>query len=354
EPPDQGLCEGNGLVIEPVNDVFTIYTTGGSVAPGSSTTSLTEFFTGQPQIVRSPTVHYGPFLSDPRCYYDPATHRFFMSILQFAQDPNTGAFGGPSYEDLAVSKSSSPTTSVNGWYQYKINTTNDGSNGVSHPGCPCFGDQPLLGADTYGIYITSNEYSINGPEFNGAQVYAIDKRDAENGKLTYQYVAGKQSVPLAEGVAYSLQPATSPTPGSWSTANNGTEYLMSSLDFNATTDNRIAVWALTNTKSLDTSPTVTLSAPAIVSTETYGQPPNAQQKKGPIPLGSALGDPENQLATNDDRMNQVVYADGNLFGAVNTMIRTSNGASTQTDRSGIAYFIIKPSTSGTSTVTVSG
>src|SRR5581483_7338367 len=129
---------------------------------------------------------------------------------------------------------------------------------------------------------------------------------------------------------------------------------MSSLDFNATTDNRIAVWALTNTKSLDTSPNVTLCAPAIVSTETYGQPPNAQQKKGPIPLGSALGDPENQLATNDDRMNQVVYADGNLFGAVNTMIRTSNGASTQTDRSGIAYFIIKPSTSGTSTVTVSG
>src|SRR5581483_2025209 len=42
EPPDQGLCEGNGLVIEPVNDVFTIYTTGGSVAPGTSTTSLTE------------------------------------------------------------------------------------------------------------------------------------------------------------------------------------------------------------------------------------------------------------------------------------------------------------------------
>ncbi len=218
-----------------------------------------------------------------------------------------------------------------------------------NPGCPCFGDQPLLGADKYGIYITTNEFSILGPEFNGAQIYAIDKQALVAGTLKYQAIQGAP-IPLAEGPAYSLQPAASPTTGSWNTANNGTEYLLSALDFNATTDNRIATWALTNTQSLDTKPAVTLTAPAILSSETYGQPPNAEQKKGPIPLGKSVGDPEALVATNDDRMNQVVYANGQLWSGVNTVIRTSNGASTQTDRSGIAYFIVTPSTPTATTV----
>ena len=127
--------------------------------------------------------------------------------------------------------------------------------------------------------------------------------------------------------------------------------MLSALDFDATTDNRIAVWALTNTKSLDTAtPAVTLTAPFIISSETYGQPPDAEQKKGPTPLGDAVGEPEEKLAANDDRMNQVVYADGKLWSGVNTIIRTSNGKSTKTDRSGIAYFIVTPSTPTASTV----
>jgi hypothetical protein len=35
---------------------------------------------------------FGPFLSDPRCYYDASTNHFFMTILMFARDPATGAF----------------------------------------------------------------------------------------------------------------------------------------------------------------------------------------------------------------------------------------------------------------------
>ena len=49
-------------------------------------------------------------------------------------------------------------------------------------------------------------------------------------------------------------------------------------------------------------------------------------------------------------MNQVVYAAGKLWSGVNTVIRTSNGASSQTDRSGIAYFIVTPSTPSATTV----
>jgi hypothetical protein len=356
-PPDQGLCAGSGKVIEPVNTTFSIYSTTGARASGP--TSLTEFFTGEHEIDRTanpPT--FGPFLSDPKCYYDPAAKRFVMTILQLPFTPDGEFINGRSNVLIAVSNGSAPSTSTADWTFFALNTTDDGSAAddgsgntmPSHPGCPCFGDQPLLGADRYGIYITTNEFSILGPEFNGAQLYAISKSALFSGSLKYQAFHGAP-IPLAEGLAYSVQPATSPTADSWNPANDGTEFFLSALDFDATTDNRIAVWAMTNTSSLDdATPDVTLTAPTPISSETYGQPPNAEQKKGPIPLGDAVGEPEEEVATNDDRMNQVVYAAGNLWGAVNTVIRTSNGASTSTDRSGIAYFAVTPSTPSATTV----
>ncbi|MGN6798908.1 MAG: hypothetical protein ACTHKS_12260, partial [Gaiellaceae bacterium] len=320
-PPDQGLCEGSGTVVEPVNTTFSVYSTSGQRTSGP--TSLTEFFTGQHEIDRTvdpPT--FGPFLSDPKCYYDPAAKRFVMTILQLPFTPDGNFINGRSNVLIAVSNGSTPSTSTADWTFFQLNTTddgtpsNDGSGNTmpSNPGCPCFGDQPLLGADKYGIYITTNEFSILGPEFNGAQLYAISKSALFSGSLKYQAFHGAP-ISLAEGLAYSVQPAASPTAGSWNTANNGTEYFLSALDFDATTDNRIAVWAMTNTKSLDdATPAVTLTQPTIISSETYGQPPNAQQKKGLTPLGDAVGEREEQVATNDDRMNQVVYANSTLFG----------------------------------------
>src|SRR5262245_17993822 len=80
-PPDQGLCVGSGEVVEPVNTTFSTYSTSGHLTGGP--TSLTLFFTGQHEIDRTanpPT--FGPFLTDPRCYFDPAAKRFVMTILQ--------------------------------------------------------------------------------------------------------------------------------------------------------------------------------------------------------------------------------------------------------------------------------
>src|SRR5712691_6656234 len=106
EPPDQGLCVGAGRVIEPVNDVFAIYdaATGAKLSPATGATSLTVFFTGQHQINRTPPVRFGPFLGDPKCYFDPALNRFFMTVLEIDQDPVTGAFGPRASQFLAVSR----------------------------------------------------------------------------------------------------------------------------------------------------------------------------------------------------------------------------------------------------------
>jgi hypothetical protein len=82
-----------------------------------------------------------------------------------------------------------------------------------------------------------------------------------------------------------------------------------------------------------------------------------QQKKGPAPLDEALQgklgvrlglvakpstEQFNVLNSNDDRMNQTVYAGGNVWGAVNTVVKSPTGVT----RTGIAWFIFTPSWSG--------
>jgi hypothetical protein len=370
EPPDQGICAGGGEVLEAVNDVFATYNT--SAHKTSGTTSLTQFFTGQHQINRTDPAHpiYGPFLSDPKCYYDPGLGRFFMTVLEIDQNATTGDFGTHSSELLAVSKTSTPSTSPSDWHLYAFDTSNAGGAAVdtadgvqigarqlpSHPGCPCLGDQPLIGADRFGFYVTTNEFSILGSDFNGAQVYAFDKAALAAGTLKMQYVAGEGGLlPLAEGPSYSLQPATSPTTGDWSADANGTEYLLSALDFDATLDNRIALWALTNTASLATATPAVSLAGVVMPSEVYGQPPDAVQKDGSTPLASVVQQlfgaknpnsgasaKEELLAANDDRMNQTVYAGGKIWGAVNTVVKTENGPT----HVGSAYFGVSPSGAG--------
>jgi hypothetical protein len=346
EPPDQGLCAGNGFVIETVNDVISVYNTQGIQLTGVE--DMNTFFGFAPQIIRATGVR-GPFLSDPKCYYDHATQRWFVSELAQDNGTNPGA-SGRNLNLIAVSQTADPTQ---GFTAFAYDVTDDGLNGTpSHVGCPCFGDQPLLGADKYGVYQTTNEF---GNFFNGAQIYAISKAGlvaAANGgpnPVVVQFDASQQLVPFG-GESYSIQPATAPSGDDWERDENGhfrngVEYFLSALQFIDTFDNRIAVWALTNTKSLNSNtPVLTLSF-NVISSEVYGQPNPANQKTGEIPLGNLLdaiapGPTPNvvgQLNTNDDRMNQVVFADGILYGGVNSLLKVKGA-----EHQGIAWFGVKP------------
>jgi hypothetical protein len=92
--------------------------------------------------------------------------------------------------------------------------------------------------------------------------------------------------------------------------------------------------------SFDPDPTLTYK---VITSQVYGQPPNAVQNPGPYPLGMSLKDPLELLASNDDRMNQVVFENGKLWSGVNTILGGSGG---QAVRAGIAYFIVTPSVTG--------
>jgi len=342
EPPDQMLCAANGYVIEGVNNALSVYSTAGTILAGPE--AFNQFYGLLPQVNRT-TFTYGDFVSDPRCLYDSGTGRWFVTELQLGVDPATGADNGTSHLELAVSKTGDPTGA---YTLYSIDTT-DTNPALGIPGCPCFGDQPLIGTDANGFYLSTNEFGIPGvgSGFAGEHLYAISK---------FALAAGAPSIPvvqfynltLAEGIAYSLQPAQSPAQQGFDVnaaaalnrdrRHGGTEYFLSALDFNGTLDNRIAAWALTNTASLATAtPNLGLSDRVLYS-EIYGQPPPAQQKAGPTPLGTLVGEPLESLNSNDDRMNQVYYAGGKLFGAVNTIVATPSCAACV----GIAYFVVTP------------
>jgi hypothetical protein len=342
EPPDQALCVGGDYVVESVNDAIATYSKAG--AQLTAPEALNQFYNLKPAIDRTTGV-YGDFTSDPKCIYDSADGgHFIVSILQAGQVSTNGHFDGTGGVYLAVSKTADPTGA---WNVYHFDTFNDG--GV----CPCLGDQPLIGADANGVYITTNSFPFFQNGFNGAQVYAMSKAQLEQGAASVSIVNVPVTAPadFNGGLPYSLQPAKT-VPGAQDATN--TEYFLSALDFNATLDNRIAVWTLTGTDTLGSStPSLSLTGTTLPS-EVYGQPPAAQQSSaGAFPLRDGLVQTDlygiqfdngkyhtELLNSNDDRMNEVVFDGHKLYGAVNTVVKTANGPTLN----GVAWFVVDPST----------
>jgi hypothetical protein len=293
EPPDQGLCAGNGFVLEPVNSAYSIYTESGRKIRGPF--NVNDLF----------NEGAAEFTSDPRCYFDPATNRWFATILFLNASFTHG------HLDIAVSTSSDPTGL---WRQYQIDTTT-----LAGRGCPCFGDQPRLGIDQNNLYVSTDQFSILSPGFHGAQLYAIAKHDLVTGRSSARFVHFG-NLTIGGRLAFGVQPAIT-------TGASDAEYLMNSLDPNGTFDNRLGVWALTHGERVVTGGTPTLSQ-TVIRSEPYGVPPNAQQK------GS-----RSLLNTGDDRMQQTQFINGVLWGELDTAV-TIRGDSTE--RAGAAWFAVQP------------
>ncbi|MDQ1603372.1 MAG: hypothetical protein QOE01_1217 [Actinomycetota bacterium] len=360
EPPDQALCVGNGKVFEAVNNAIAVYSSNGTRL---AIDSLNHFFGYGFEIDRTKGVA-GPQTTDPTCLYDPTTQRFFLTILTYSADA-AGNPTGPNTLDTAVSSSSNP---LDPWSIFKIDATDDGSNGTpNHPNCPCIGDYPHIGVDANGYYITTNEYPWFVDGFNGSQIYAMSKT---------KLAAGATSVPVQQfstgrsdpngNPGFTVWPAQSPTAAMYDTTARGTEYLMSTdaaeeANGNGQSSN-IDVWSLTNTRSLNSS-----SAPALalrvkpLAVHDYAVPPDANQKPGPTPLADCLnltscakavwGTPdkfkehEGLVAALDSRMQQVDYANGVLYAAHGTAVDVGSPAA---QKAGVAWYIVDPTTNATS------
>ncbi len=317
EPPDQGLCVGNGYVVEPVNEAITIYRPDGTVVKGPE--ALPVFF-GEPPVFEPPDTNVQ---GDVRCYFDPTTNTWFATQLFLTTTLSTNN----SHFDVAVNPTGNPTS---GWKVYRFNTTDS-----QNPGCPCFGDQPLFGIDQYNIYISTNEFSILGPEFNGSQIYAISKSQliAEASKINFVHFA---NLNIAGNVAFSIEPAISDD------TNVPAEYFLDSLDFSGTFASHIGAWAMTNRQCVTSGTCKPTLSSTVLSSETYGFPPSAQT---PVGFNAFYGENTSGLIqTDDDRMLQVQEINGELWSTLDTALTNVPGQTTTL--SGAAWFEVTPSLNG--------
>jgi hypothetical protein len=358
EPPDQALCVGGGHVVEAVNDAFRVYNADGSGQTG--VVDLNTFYGYPPNIDRTTGIA-GPILTDPTCLFDPTTHRFFLVVLTLETTP-AGDYTGDNHLDIAVA--ADPTAS---WNIYRLDVTDDGTNGTPvHPNCPCIGDYPHIGVDANGFYLTTNEYSFFGPEFNSAQVYAFSKRALARGDADVLVTQLDTTAADNGRNGFTIWPAQSPTAGDYDRAQHGTAYFLSSNaaeEATGTSDyvsDSIVTWSLTDTASLDSAtPDISLHDTR-VGVRTYSLPPLSNQKAGPVPLADCLNDDscaavllggpdpakpetESPLDSNDTRMQQVTYTDGKLYGALDTAV-TVGGAT----KAGVGWYIVRPQSRSTS------
>jgi hypothetical protein len=370
EPPDQALCVGSGYLVESVNSALRVRSAK-SGATLSGVQDLNTFF-HYPAAINRTTGAVGPQVIDPVCLYEPDHQRFVVAITTLDSLPS-GAFTGRNTIDVAVSNTRNP---LGTWTIYHVPAQNDGTQGTPNHGCtldgtkpgPCFQDYPHIGLDANGVYISTNEYDLFGPAYNAAQIFAFSKAQLAAHPSSVD-VTLVENLSVAGTPGFTVWPASSPA-GEYSRERNGTEYMLSTIAGDGTetgnptgTANKLGLWAITNTKSLNTAAPDLGITSRLINSQTYVVPPTSNQKKGPIPLGECVNDtklptpdgpgcwqaffaPADEPAHNevesrpdslDSRMQQTWYVNGTLWGSSGTAVKVKGDL-----KAGIAWFAVRP------------
>lgn len=368
-PPDQGLAVGPGpsgtAVVEMVNDTLDVYSVHGR--PLMPAVSTFQVFDQPPNTS----------LSDPRVYWDPVSHHWFLTMFAYAAPGGTvgpyGCSNGGAVENnclsaqfIAVSTTTNPLGSYRVfWFDTSDGTDTNGLGGHIGDGCPCFGDFDQVGSNGNGFYITTNEFCFNTGSacsnsqtgtFNGTVIYAFSKSalisaaeqsgpSPANLPPVARYGVDTVSDPFG---AYHLSPSTT-TQGSSQTDN---EYFVES-NANLPGDPALSTSGLEVFALLGTSALSHAGQPQLVNTsvktETYtAVPPQAVQESGPMPWGQAIPLSFNApaavvnapLDTDFNAVQETTYANGFLYTALDTGL----GLGMQ-ENAGAAWFVLKPTAS---------
>jgi hypothetical protein len=388
EPPDQGMCAGNGYVVQ-ANNIGEILPFNTALQRQSAPISLDTIMGLSSRAWSSG--------GDPSCEFDPSNggHWFFTEIVSASPEASGGTFAGcfaavanTCYEGIAVSQGSSPFGPY--WVYYLNANYNE-----SEPGAPTLlNDFAKIGVtrDAFLLFydefpLSSSSPGVGGGAFNGAQEFAFDKNALEHGRrvtlsggqpnLNFNVAIqnmGQLATPdgTCAGSAgvdcwAAVIPGQPADAGQFDNHNGGTGFMMDSLDFNSFAgtpsagDNRIAVWDWTGLHALNSGGCgscneVKFGGQVFTGTDPYYDPSSATlpsghitpQKAGPIPLGAECGAaglstdaacPEGGLATNGDFMTQVSQAQGQLWGGVTTEVNQLFASSAEIHE-GAAYFVV--------------
>src|SRR6266702_6543740 len=230
-PPDQALATSSSWVLQGVNASFAVYNTTGTRQSGWPKQAKKFFGVPNPGSC-SPS---GPFLSDPRAFYDPKDGRFWTAILEVE-----GAFGVNTCPEktlywIAVSQTNNP----NGvWNVYAFNMALSTTNAA---------DYTEFGFDQTAIYFSGNMFNKNGSIYEYAESFSALKSTMEAGSpvTAYGFFNFKANGVLLDTVQpVESDAATSPGAGllinSFNINGDGTH------NFLSTACSGLVVWAIKN------------------------------------------------------------------------------------------------------------
>ncbi len=376
EPPDQGMCAGNGYVMEIVNpNALRVFHS--NLATASADISLDSLM-GLTQAGYSSG-------GDVQCLYDQGYggHWFVIEIVSTNSEASGGTFAGcfagvldGCLEGIAVSVTNDPTGAYNVYFLNPNAVNIDPGAGY------LLNDYAKIATTQDAFLIFYDEFILNGSlvpacpaygcfGFNGAQEFAISKKALELGfgvssgffNTAYENMGLDPTIQPPDGACavtgytcwYQVIPAQSPDPSQYNNAWGGSGFMLGSLDFVGAGDNRIAAFYWTGLSNLATVSCaacggISFGGQLFTGLEAYmdegagclaslGGPCGlAAQKAGPVPLGAncvAFGlatgvksCPENGIATNGDGFTEVSYAEGQIWGAVSTLVTQKFGSGT--------------------------
>lgn len=341
DPANVGLAAGGGYTIQVVSSAIVVTNSNGGRL--CAVTELNQFF----------NLQAGDFLLNPRALYDSGNGRFYVTVSGITAFSPSAFPDLLSYQLIAISKGRNPMA---GFYYYYYDTALP-SNYHTFLGvdlCPCFASFQTLGFTADSITISAFAVSLDDQSYAGTVLQAISKSELARGKATtngvrfdgdptkfngYLTLSGayvNESTGDVMGTAFSVQPAHLPPLFNSKADMPPAAYFLSTDAYTALTGSGIELWALTRTSILSSgnNPTAVRLSQVSIPTVGYSWPQPGAQRAGPTPLGTSYGAPLEEIDTGDDRMQQVVYANGLLFGAFTT--GTADG-------SGIFYVAIKPS-----------
>jgi hypothetical protein len=389
EPADQGICAGNGFVVE--------------------TNNLGEILIFNKDLKRvSPVIPLDTIMGltgrgwssggDISCAYDydNGGHWFFTEFVSASTEASGGPFSGcfaptanSCYEGIAVTVGSDPYGPYNVYFA-------SADYNPAEPGYPyLLNDFAKIAVTRDAFLLFYDEFPLSGSApglgggfFNGSQEFAFDKKALElglptqiNGSPNPLFNVAIENMGLLatpDGTCFSDNthhlpgftcwyqdiPAMPPDPTQYDNSHGGSGFILGSLDFYGLGDTRFAVFDWTGLGNLNNRNCVGCGGIKFGGqlfsgvNYYYGEGFVAAQKQGPIPLGDECGAaglsvavppakrpparcPEGGIATNGDGFTQVSQAQKQLWGAVSTAVGQSYWWSPTTEvHQGAAYWVI--------------
>lgn len=196
EPPDTMGAAGPNHFVAFNNGSFSVFSKNGAVVSQVSDTSFWISALGSDP----------GGLSDPRILYDPASQRWFATMITTDQATNNKIL-------IARSNTSDPTQGFKG---VSYTTTNNR-----------FADFPTLGLDANGIYVGTNNFNSAGTTLRSLAIYSVPKVDLLAATPSLSRLTTSHNTLGTSNYGFTLQPvvdygpktATAPEP-IISTSNN--------------------------------------------------------------------------------------------------------------------------------------